>query len=252
MQCLFHKRKINPRKTPPKIKKFIWTSFSEQFPLVSWLVSQGRRQKFARTFRTFSCKRGVLFWYLGIWVGFCQKSLGVHKILVRKIWFYLPPPKRAQNEEKLYKSVENPQNWHFFRGGGEGNAILWTKRFFWTSGRFWIWASILWPQQREHPFVRYLCAHPPAPSGSPCWLSLFCSASKRTSKGVAATQRGNRSAGKLRQRETHTHTDRERQTYWWWKDTDVTYIYIYRYIWRTSQKHHHFALFFGALKTGRK
>ena len=32
-----------------------------------------------------------------------QKSLGVHKILVRKIWF--PPPKRAQNEEKLYKSV---------------------------------------------------------------------------------------------------------------------------------------------------
>ena len=38
---------------------------------------------------------------------FAQKSLGVHKILVRKIWF---PPKRARNEEKLYKSIENPQN----------------------------------------------------------------------------------------------------------------------------------------------
>ena len=46
-----------------------------------------------------------------------QKSLGVHKILVRKIWFPHPPGKRAQNEEKLFKSVENPQNWHFFRGG---------------------------------------------------------------------------------------------------------------------------------------
>ena len=30
-----------------------------------------------------------------------EKSLGVHKILVRKIWFYPPPPKRAQNEAKL-------------------------------------------------------------------------------------------------------------------------------------------------------
>ena len=38
------------------------------------------------------------------------KSLGVHKALVRKIWFYPPPPpktppKRDQNEEKPYKSV---------------------------------------------------------------------------------------------------------------------------------------------------
>ena len=38
--------------------------------------------------------------------------------LVRKIWFHPPPaPKRAQNEEKVYKSVEDPQNWHSFRGG---------------------------------------------------------------------------------------------------------------------------------------
>ena len=34
-----------------------------------------------------------------------QKSLGVHKVLVHKIWFTPPPLKRAQNEEKPYKSV---------------------------------------------------------------------------------------------------------------------------------------------------
>ena len=59
---------------PPKIKKFIWTSFSEQFPLGSWLVSWGRRQKFARTFRKSSRKRSV-FWYFGI--------LGV------RLWLYI-------------------------------------------------------------------------------------------------------------------------------------------------------------------
>ena len=45
-----------------------------------------------------------------------QRNLGVHKILVREIWFDLPPPKRAQNKKKLYKSVENPQI-DFFQGG---------------------------------------------------------------------------------------------------------------------------------------
>ena len=60
-----------------------------------------------------------------------QKSLGVHTILVRKIWFYPtpPPPKRAQNEEKLYKLLEKSSKLTLFRGGG-GNAILWTKRFY--------------------------------------------------------------------------------------------------------------------------
>ena len=29
----------------------------------------------------------------------------------------LPTPKSAQNEGRLYKSVENPQNWHFLCGG---------------------------------------------------------------------------------------------------------------------------------------
>ena len=71
-----------------------------------------------------------------------QKSLGVHKILVRKIWFYPPPPrKRAQKEEKLYKSVENPQSWHFFGGGGD--AILWTKRFYGHLGVSEAWVLIV-------------------------------------------------------------------------------------------------------------
>ena len=47
-----------------------------------------------------------------------QKSLGVHIIRVRKIWFHPPAPKRAQNEEELYKSVENPHDWEIVRGGG--------------------------------------------------------------------------------------------------------------------------------------
>ena len=38
-----------------------------------------------------------------------QKSLGVHKFLSAKFGFP-PPSKSAENEEKLYKSVENPQN----------------------------------------------------------------------------------------------------------------------------------------------
>ena len=38
-------------------------------------------------------------------VRFFLLCVGVHKVLVRKIWLYPPPPKRAQNEEKLYKSV---------------------------------------------------------------------------------------------------------------------------------------------------
>ena len=81
--CCFRKVRARPdnyirggkstRKNPPKIKKFIWTSFSEQFPLGSWLVSQGRRQKFARTFRKSSCERGVFFvfrdfgWIFGLY-----------------------------------------------------------------------------------------------------------------------------------------------------------------------------------------
>ena len=61
-----------------------------------------------------------------------QKGLGVHN--VRKIWFP-PPPKRAQNEEKLYKSVENLENVTLLRGG-VGKRNLMDKTMLWTSGCF--------------------------------------------------------------------------------------------------------------------
>ena len=65
---LLHSEEENPpEKNPPKIKKFIWTSFSEQFLLGSWFVSQGRGQKFARTSRESSRKRGVF-------LVLCQKN----------------------------------------------------------------------------------------------------------------------------------------------------------------------------------
>ena len=59
-----------------------------------------------------------------------QKSLGVHKILVRKIWFYHPhpPPKMAQNDE----NCTNLKKLTLFSGGGERNfmdkTILWLGR----------------------------------------------------------------------------------------------------------------------------
>ena len=70
-------------------KKFIWTSFSARSPLGSWLVSQGRRQKLARTFRKSSCKR-VFFWYFGIlgaFVGlYFPKDPVILKILRSYFW----------------------------------------------------------------------------------------------------------------------------------------------------------------------
>ena len=61
-----------PRRIHPKYRSSSEQVFSERFPLGSWLVSQGRRQKFARTFRKSSrrlrgfqkggegCKGGVI------------------------------------------------------------------------------------------------------------------------------------------------------------------------------------------------
>ena len=60
-----------------------------------------------------------------------QKSLGVHKILVCKIWFP-PPPEKGQNEERLFKSVENLQIDTFSRVGR--NSM--DKTILWTSGRW--------------------------------------------------------------------------------------------------------------------
>ena len=64
---------------------------------------------------------------------------------IRKVWVSIklfsakfgspPPPKRAQNEEKPYKSVENPQIDTFFRGGGVERNFM-DKTILWTSGRF--------------------------------------------------------------------------------------------------------------------
>ena len=62
------RRGKSTRKNPPKIKKFIWTCFSEQLPLGSWLVSQEERQKLARTFENVHVNV-VYFWYFGIWGG---------------------------------------------------------------------------------------------------------------------------------------------------------------------------------------
>ena len=46
----FSQKENPPPKNPPQIKKFVWTSFSEQFLLGSGLVSQGSSEKFAGTF----------------------------------------------------------------------------------------------------------------------------------------------------------------------------------------------------------
>ena len=67
-----------------------------------------------------------------------QKSLGVHKnSFPQKFGFTPPPPRKGPNEEKLYKSIEDLQNWHFSgRGGGKRNLM--DKTILWTPGRFWI------------------------------------------------------------------------------------------------------------------
>ena len=50
----------------------------------------------------------------------------------------LPPPaaEKLQKEEKLYKSVANPQNLHFFGGGGE-------KQFYGQNDFMDIWAFLM-------------------------------------------------------------------------------------------------------------
>ena len=53
-------------------------------------------------------RRGKRYWSRSLKIRKVWVSI-INKILVCKIWFKPPPPKRAQNEEKLYKSVEYPQ-----------------------------------------------------------------------------------------------------------------------------------------------
>ena len=58
--CLFSQmRKNHPKKHPPKMKKFIGTSFSQLFLLGSWLTSQ-------EGFEKYLCKRDVFLWYFWI------------------------------------------------------------------------------------------------------------------------------------------------------------------------------------------
>ena len=63
-----------------------------------------------------------------------------------------PHPKRALNEERLYKSVENPRNWRFLpRGGGEGgNAMLWTKRCYGHLGVSDSWGITIKPKKMAY------------------------------------------------------------------------------------------------------
>ena len=75
-----------PKKSTQNTKR---TSFSEQFPLGSWLVSQGRGQKLARTFRKSSCKRGVFWGISGFWVG-CWASTRDTYIIAKPL-FQKPP-----------------------------------------------------------------------------------------------------------------------------------------------------------------
>ena len=86
------------RKNPPQIKKFTWTSFSEQFPFGSCLVLQGRGQNFARTFRKSSGKHGVfclVFRDFGWVVGPLEIVLGVLYTKsgeTQKGWYFGFPP----------------------------------------------------------------------------------------------------------------------------------------------------------------
>ena len=73
---------------------------------------------------------------------FSSLELGSSKWL-RKVWVSIkflsakfgspPPPKRAQNEEKLHKSIEN---WHFFCGGGGGETQFYGQNDFMDSWAF--------------------------------------------------------------------------------------------------------------------
>ena len=63
--------------------------------------------------------------------GISQESLGVHKILVRKILFD-PPRRKGPKMRKNYNKSSNLTL--FFFGGGERNFM--DKAISWTSGRF--------------------------------------------------------------------------------------------------------------------
>ena len=61
---------------------------------------------------------------------FSQRSLGVHKILVRKNRVSSPPPEKGPKFGKNCTNQYKILKIDTFSGGGGGNAILWTKRFY--------------------------------------------------------------------------------------------------------------------------
>ena len=65
--------------------------------------------------------------------GEIQKSLGVHKILVRKIWFY-PPPRKGPKMRKNCTNQQKILKLDTFGRGGERKFM--DKTILWTSGCF--------------------------------------------------------------------------------------------------------------------
>ena len=76
------------------------------------------------------------------------------KFLSAKFGFTPPPPKRAQNEEKLYKLVEILQN-PFSGGGGSGGTQFYGQNDFMDIWAFLIFAEI-YPEIRPKSFGAFL------------------------------------------------------------------------------------------------
>ena len=102
---------------------------------------------------------------------------------LRKVWvptksfppnLVLPlPPERAQNEEKLYKSVDNPQNWHLFQRRTQfygQNYFMDIWAFLINRHRFSLFWVSMFPLSREACWEK------------PCSSLVFSKIPRRTSK----------------------------------------------------------------------
>ena len=70
-----------------------------------------------------------------IWADIFQKSLGVHKIIVREIWVSPPKKKGPKWEKTVQISIKSSKVTLFWGGGGKRDFM--DKTILWTSGRFW-------------------------------------------------------------------------------------------------------------------
>ena len=138
-QCIRHterhsqERRICSQKAPSKNPLFL---VPEKYLFRTFARLPDSRD-FFETFSGFRAQRSPE--RIREWNGFPgqNKSTRLSATLFRKVWVSIkflsakigltpspPPQKRTQNTEILYKSIENPQNWHFFRrGGGERNFM---------------------------------------------------------------------------------------------------------------------------------